>query len=261
MQSPPPKPPSPARALVVSLHDVSVWNYRKCEEILSDLADAGVPVTSLLVIPDHHRRGRSFASEEFLKWLKDKEKAGHEVVLHGYYHLRLTRRSKHVVDELIASHYTAGEGEFFDISEDEAAGLLTRGMEEFRQAGFFPSGFVAPAWLLGEAAERAVRQAGFRYTTRIGYVWDLKNQSKIRSRSLVYSVRSGWRRRMSLVWNETLHRVVQSNPLARLGLHPPDWEHPEIKNHIFAILRRVLADRCVMTYDGWLDSREVLPEE
>jgi hypothetical protein len=122
-----------------------------------------------------------------------------------------------------------------------------------------PRGFVAPAWLLGVAAERAVRRAGFRYTTRIGTLEELESGRVHRSQSLVYSVRAGWRRVCSLGWNEGLLRGLGDRGLVRVGLHPPDWDFPQIKGHVRKCLRRVLVTREAMTYDGWLDRQAVDP--
>ncbi|HRJ73059.1 MAG TPA: hypothetical protein PLS03_12615, partial [Terrimicrobiaceae bacterium] len=123
---------------------------------------------------------------------------------------------------------------------------------EFAAAGFRPSGFIAPAWLLGEDAERAVARAGFAYTTRLQNIKDLRNGTEERSQSLVWSVRSGWRRRVSLWWNAALARRLAGARLLRVGLHPPDWDHPAIRNQALELISAALAAREPMTYDGWL---------
>ena len=69
--------------------------------------------------------------------------------------------------------YTQDEGEFFDLDYDEAFARITRARDEFKAARLSPIGFVAPAWLLNHAGERAARDAGMQYTTRIDSVVDL----------------------------------------------------------------------------------------
>ena len=76
------------RALVASIHDVSPSTRRQTDRILEDLRGLGCAKTSLLVIPDHHRRGRISADAGFCDWLKERLAEGHEAVLHGYSHLR-----------------------------------------------------------------------------------------------------------------------------------------------------------------------------
>jgi predicted deacetylase len=238
-------------ALIVSIHDVSPLTRDAVEEILGDLATAGVPETSLLVIPDHHHRAPLAGDAEFCRWLREKEAAGHEVVLHGYYHKR-PPSSSGLVARLVTEHYTAGEGEFYDLSEDAARERLERAKGEFAAAGFHPTGFIAPAWLLGREAEAAVKKAGFAYTTRLKNFKDLRTGEEIASQSLVWSVRSGWRRQVSLRWNAFLARRLATAPLLRVGLHPPDWTHSAIRTQALDLIRAALAGREPMTYHHYL---------
>lgn len=238
---------------MVSIHDVSTVTREQVARMLEDLAGEGVPVTSLLVIPDHHHRGRIDRDPVFPAWLGDQVALGHEAVLHGYHHLRPVKRGEGVVTRLITRHYTAGEGEFHDLSFAEASELLRLGKEALSGCGVLFTGFIAPAWLLGDEAEQAVRKEGFAYTTRIGSVIDCERGVSFRSRSMVYSVRAPWRRVASLIWNENLFRVLSDAPLLRIGLHPPDWEHSAIRQHLLRCLRIAASRRRVTTYGEWLD--------
>ena len=211
------KPAAPA--LVVSIHDVSTVTRNRVGEMIRDLSDEGASVTSLLVIPDHHHRGQIDHDPEFGGWLRALVAGGHEAVLHGFHHLRTKKENEGVATRLITSSYTAGEGEFYDLSRVEAA----------------------------------VREAGFEYTTRIGGVIDCQSVEKFSSRSLVYSVRAPWRRGISLLWNEGLFRATGGNPLLRIGLHPPDWDYPAIRYHALSCIRRAVQNRDVTTYARWLD--------
>jgi predicted deacetylase len=241
-----------ADSLVISIHDVSTVTRGVVEQMLEDLAKVGIPVTSLLVIPDHHQRGRINKDAEFSSWLRAVVNKGHEAVLHGFYHLRPLKTHEGFSTRLITRFYTAGEGEFYDLSFSEAVDLLREGRDALFECGVKTDGFIAPAWLLGEEAERAVRAEGFSYTTRIGTVIDCISDREYAARSMVYSVRAGWRRWMSLVWNEFLFRLLKKAPLLRIGLHPPDWEHEGIRRHILKCLRLAAAGRKVMTYREWI---------
>jgi len=240
------------RALVASIHDVSPSTRLQTERILEDLRGLGCAKTSLLVIPNHHRRGRISADAEFLDWLKARLAEGHEAVLHGYYHLRRQKPGDGLAKKLVTQSYTAGEGEFFDLEREAAARLLRDGLSELAVADIAPTGFIAPAWLLGDASETAVREAGFDYTTRIATLVDFKKGVTHRSRSLVWSVRASWRRVCSLAWNRALFLATKSSPLLRIGIHPPDWDHPAIRRQILVLTRAALADREAMTYQQWL---------
>lgn len=234
--------------LAVSIHDVSPWTRPVVENIISDLAQAGVGVVSLLVVPDHHHRGRVDSDPAFGAWLRGLEAAGHEIVLHGFYHRREPRAGGAWWGRLITEHYTAGEGEFFDIDYMEARRRMSEGRRMLEDAGLALDGFIAPAWLLGAEAERAARDEGFTYTTRLRGVLDLRSGQWTASQSLVYSVRSGWRRGMSLGWNSVLASRLRDNPLARLGLHPPDWDHGPIRAHALRLARSMAGVRRVICY-------------
>ena len=64
---------------------------------------------SLLVIPDHHRRGHFRDYPEFCEWLRRQVAAGCEAVIHGYYHERPARAGEGWRDRFITRSYTAGE--------------------------------------------------------------------------------------------------------------------------------------------------------
>lgn len=242
-------------SLVVSIHDLSTITRGSVSRMLEDLAGVGVTATSLLVIPDHHHRGRIDEDPDFGGWLRDKVGEGHEAVLHGFCHLRSAKKGEGMAARLITRSYTAGEGEFYDLSYEEACSLLDEGRESLARcvlSSTKPEGFIAPAWLLGSEAETAVKARGFDYTTRIGSVIDFVTGRQFSARSMVYSVRAPWRRAVSLFWNETLFHTLRRTPLLRIGLHPPDWEYPAIRRHALECIRRAALEREVLTYGKWL---------
>ena len=242
---------TPRPALVLSIHDVSPLTAARTRVMLKDLADIGVERTSLLVIPDHHEKAPLRRDAACCAWLRELAEAGHEIVLHGYYHRRAAKRAG-VASTLVTEYYTAGEGEYFDLTREEAAERLQRGKSDFAEAGLSASGFIAPAWLLGAEAEQAVRQEGFTYTTRLQNVKDLTTGKETATQSLVWSVRSGWRRTVSLGWNAFLYRKLRTNPIMRIGLHPPDWDHPKIRRQILNLTTAALVERDAITYDECL---------
>lgn len=234
--------------LVVSIHDVSPLTRELVSEMLVDLKAVGVDRTSLLVIPDHHRKAPIKAAPGFGDWLKGLRQEGHEVVAHGFYHWRPKREGQGGWTTLVNRYYTAGEGEFYDLSEEEARELLERGKKMFGELGLEPEGFIAPAWLLGKEAENAVRESGFRYTVRLREVKEFVRGRTWTSQSMVYSVRAFWRREVSRLWNRFLFGRLQSNSLMRLSLHPVDWHFPKVRAQILRLLRRAVGDRSCMTY-------------
>ena len=247
-----------AKSLVVSLHDVSPLTRPTFERMLAELKGLGVGRCSLLVIPDHHHRGHMLADSGFCRWLESLAKEGHELVVHGYYHQRDPRPAETWKERTITRVYTQGEGEFYDLTRGEAAEVLTRAREAFRPLNApTPSGFIAPAWLLSDAASEAVREAGFRYTTYLTGVMDYRAEEGgfIPARSLVYSPRNLWRRTCSLFYNAGLTRVLRHAPLLRLGLHPPDYQHSKLWRQVRRIVTEALRTRTAGTYEEFLKGR------
>ncbi|MBS0658885.1 MAG: polysaccharide deacetylase family protein [Verrucomicrobia bacterium] len=247
------------RSFVVSLHDVSPHTCAACATMLRDLAAWGVARTSLLVVADHHRRGHFLADPDFCRWLAECARAGHELVVHGYYHRRERRPGESTRDRFVTRIYTADEGEFYDLPRAAAAELLARALDDFARFRreyapelTAPGGFIAPAWLLGDEARAAVIAAGFGYTTTLRAVEDLARGRSHSSQSLVYSPRNAWRRVVSLGWNALLFRRLAANPLMRLGVHPPDLQHAALWRQIGRLTRRAVEDRTPCTYAEWV---------
>jgi len=189
---------------------------------------------------------------QFVSWLRDLEAAGNEIVIHGYFHERPKRAGESFLEKLITQFYTQGEGEFYDLGYEEAFRRIKHARDQFQAAGFKPRGFVAPAWLLSGDGERAARDAEMEYTTRLRTVLDLRSGETSPARSIVYSVRNGWRRAVSLAWNAALAQIVKDAPLVRVSIHPPDFSHPTIWRQIVDLISRMAPDRTPTTYQDWI---------
>ena len=239
-------------ALVVSIHDVEPGNRALIDSILNEMARRGVRACSLLVVPHYHHQ-RSVADDpQFGSWLRDMEAAGHEVVIHGYFHQRPRHENETASQRFITRVYTQDEGEFFDIDYDEAQRRIQDAQSIFATAGLKPRGFIAPAWLLSSEGERAARDCGMEYTTRLRSVLDLRSGQAFAARALVYSVRSGWRRSVSLAWNGALFQALRENRLLRLSIHPPDRGFPEIWRQTERFIEEVRETRTATTYSDWV---------
>src|SRR6266705_1861857 len=238
--------------IVVSLHDVAPSNWDVASKIISELSRRGVRVCSLLVIPDYHHQGLATKDRQFIRWLRNLEADGHEIVIHGYFHERPRRPNESFRDKFLTRLYTNHEGEFYDLDYEEALRRITNARDEFRASGLSPRGFVAPAWLLSAEAERAARDAELEYTTRLRTVRDLRSGEEFPARSIVYSVRSTWRRAVSRGWNATLFRLLKSSPLLRISIHPSDYSHPAIWRQIVDLIDAAIASRTATTYQDWI---------
>jgi predicted deacetylase len=243
--------------LVISIHDIAPSTRSIVEKIMAELARHGVRACSLLVVPDYHHQGVSTQDRPFVAWLRELEAAGHEIVIHGYFHERSRRGSESVFDKFVTQIYTNGEGEFYDLGYDEALRRIKSAREEFCASGLKPRGFVAPAWLLSPDGERAARDADMEYTTRLRAIVDLRSGEAFAARSIVYSVRNSWRRSTSLLWNAALARALEPSPLLRVSIHPADYSHPTVWRQIVDLIKAANGRRTVTTYQDWIGEQRV----
>ncbi len=235
----------PRRWLCVSLHDVAPATWAACQRVLDAVREvAEIPLT-LLVVPAYH--GQCSAQPEFEQAIDAQLAAGHELALHGYFHLDAQVPSD-LIDWVRRRIYTNGEGEFCGLSEEEARERLTLGARWFAAKGWPLSGFVAPAWLLGNGAWKALRtRRDLLYTSTLTKLVALPEAHAISAPCLTYSVRSAWRRPTSIIWNTVLSRVTESAPVLRLGLHPHDAESRSVRRSWQRLLERALTHRTAVT--------------
>lgn len=248
-------------ALIVSVHDIAPATREKCARIIDEMAQLGVRCCSLLVVPNYHDCGSSFVDTEFVSWLRQLEAAGHEIVMHGYYHARPVSQNENIRDRFVTRVYTQREGEFYDLPYDEAFRRIAQAREEFRGAGLKPHGFIAPAWLLSSEGERAARDCELEYTTRLRTLRDLRHGHTYAARSLVYSVRTPFRRNLSRAWNAALFRRCKFSPLLRISLHPVDIDHRRVWEQITRFVRAAATERTVTTYGDWIARKRISANE
>jgi predicted deacetylase len=149
---------------------------------------------------------------------------------------------------MMARFYTNSEGEFYQLTRDEALGKLNDGLEIFGRAGLPVHGFTAPAWLLSADARETLRERGFHYSTLFGQVELPQEGSSIAAPTLVFSCRSAWRRLVSICWTRFWMQVHRGAPILRLAVHPCDLEHPTILKAVLQLLRRSVESRRPITY-------------
>lgn len=231
------------RFVCVVLHDVAASTRAACSRTLSAIAEvADLPVT-LLAVPHYHGKSSTPDLEE---WLSARSKKGDELALHGWSH-RDDLPPRGTVDRLRRQHYTRGEGEFWALSEAEAAKRIEFGKAWFRDRGWPLVGFVAPAWLLGPGAWAALAMQGFEYTATLRQLVHLPSRRIVSSQSVVYSTSSAWRRQCSLAWNPVVARLERGNRLLRIELHPRDADFSAVRLSWQRILQRALRDRRATT--------------
>jgi predicted deacetylase len=153
--------------LCVSIHDVAPATWSDCLRLVEAVrAVADIPLTWLVVPHYHFRPEQSLAMEACLNVALER---GDELALHGYSHLDTEAGGGGLRSRFLRNVYTRREGEFSALTETEARRRLELGVDWFAARGWTPTGFVPPAWLLGEGAWRALRDAPFAYTTTFSH--------------------------------------------------------------------------------------------
>jgi hypothetical protein len=243
--------PSAERCVCVSVHDVAPATWTQCERLLGMLDAIGPLPVTLLVVPDFHRASAVDTSAAFMRAIEARLARGDEVALHGYYHLDESAPPRTAADWVRRRVLTQCEGEFAALAAGEARRRLEQGLEMMRRLGWPIHGFVAPAWLLGAAARAAVAQFPLRYTTTRGGVYRLPDWAYESATALTYSVRTRWRRAMSVGLIEAQLLAARSQPLLRLALHPADARHDGVIAHWRDLITRTLRARLPLTKAAW----------
>jgi predicted deacetylase len=239
-------PPAPLR-LAVSLHDVAPQTWPACERLLAAVAAiADIPIT-LLVAPDYHGAGLRGFTAAYRSALDARLARGDELALHGWAHLDRHPLRLELLDTLRRTQLTAREGEFAALPAALAAELLERGVEWFASHGWPLHGFVAPAWLMSAGTWEALAKLPLQYTTTLGHLYLLPERAPIETSTYVYSARTRWRRRVSLMRNAVLLKTARNVATVRVALHPADAAHPQLMRHCQSVLRCLTGERLALT--------------
>jgi predicted deacetylase len=214
---------------------------------LRDVSRLGIDRVSLSVVPRWHGEASFHRDRTLVEWLRDCLEAGHELCLHGCFHVSRDVRGG-PVSQLVGRVYTACEGEFYQLTRQEAARRIEVGRESFRHSGLHPAGFVPPAWLLSEDALQAVREAGLGFATSLNHVRFISGNRVLHAPALVVSSRCAWRRLVSRAWVPLWIRCRRRLRVLRVAVHPVDWEHAAVRELLTGAIRRLTSGRDVTVY-------------
>ena len=235
----------------ISIHDVAPATWPQCERLLAMIDGFGrIPVT-LLVVPDYHRQGRIDAHPAFLDALESRLARGDEIALHGYYHVDEAAPPRTPGNWIKRRMLTQSEGEFAALSATEARQRLQWGTTLMQRLRWPTPGFVAPAWLLGQGAKSALAGFPFTYTTTRGGIYRLPEWQFTWSPTLVYSVGSLGRRRMSVALNDIQLGLMRKARLLRLSLHPVDAQHDSVMKQWRSYIGRAIDSHIPVTKAAW----------
>lgn len=237
--------PNEPAVLNVAIHDVAPATWPECLHLLHAIqAVADIPISWLVVPRYHNSPRRSPAYEATLERLMAQ---GHELVLHGYTHLDSAPLAGSLRSRFVRTIYTEREGEFAALDAGEARRRIELGLAWFAERGWPVSGFVAPAWLLGNQAWPLLAEYAFKYTTTYLRFHVLQPPMSLLSPALVYAARNRIGRRVSPPLVALMAAASGTAPLLRLALHPRDARHPALVRHAQGLVERLLQSRQALT--------------
>jgi uncharacterized protein len=242
--------PVPENRLLVSLHDVSPRHEAAVRTILGWLAERGLPPAQLLVVPDFHGKWPLSSHDDFCREIGTWRDRGHELVLHGYFHLESPRAV--AVAEGLGARFkrrflTAGEGEFLSLPPDAAGSLLDRGLEMWERSGLGsrPRGFIPPAWLHRPDLDPVLWDRGFAWTEN-HQGFRFRDGARLASPVITWASRDPMRRIGSRIYCPSAAQLHAKAGFLRLAIHPHDFDHPSLIRSIDRTLRLAMRDRTVV---------------
>jgi hypothetical protein len=136
--------------------------------------------------------------------------------------------------------FTDHEGEFLSLDYRAARDRIERGLSLAREVGLDVRGFIAPAWLLSAAAQRAARDCGFEYTNSYFRFTDLPRRSSRVVPSLVFGP-GHLNEDLGVALQRPLARLLTHRPIVRVVLHPPCIDHAGRFERILSMIHTHLA--------------------
>jgi uncharacterized protein len=211
------------RGLVIALHDVAPATAGESARWRDLVAERTPGPVSLLVVPRYHG-GPGWRAGPGLRWLRERDAAGDEPVLHGYAHLD---RAGHDGAELRGR------------PPRDIGARVREGRAELGEAGLDARGFIAPAYAHPPAADRACRAAGLAWwATRL----TLRGPGATRPLpSIGLGASTPLVRRVSPPAARAAARALVHAPVVRLDLHPADLRHRALARTGLELLDILLA--------------------
>jgi predicted deacetylase len=240
------------RELLASIHDVSPRFESEIDHLLDSLRPYVGSTLALLVVPNHWGDAPIRARSPFASRLRGWADEGMEIFLHGYFH-RDDSRHGGARDRIRANLLTANEGEFLGLSRREAARRIADGRAVIEDVvGRAIDGFVAPAWLYGPGARKALREAAIPIAEDHFRIWSpASGEDLARGPVITWASRTRTRLVSSLAAAAALRRLPVR--VTRIGVHPPDAGKPELLRSIGRTFEAAARARTAARYSDLLN--------
>ncbi len=223
--------------LHVSIHDVSPAFADEVRLALRLCHARGIK-PALLVVPNFHAEAPLVQAPEFCAELRELQRDGHEVFLHGYYHRStelerasmsaqgLAGRATTFVSQRVVS---GNEAECSLLGDRELEIRVANGEGILDEVGLTIDGFVPPAWGLQPSLERMLARRGYRYLEERLAVVDPVAGTRKRSLVLNFASRNAERIVSTVAFCRAARPLAALSP-TRIALHPKDL-HVRLLRH------------------------------
>jgi predicted deacetylase len=239
------------RLLLASIHDVSPRFEAQIDGLKELLAPFVGERLAMLVVPNHWGDAPLVRGSAFATKLRRWSDRGVEMFLHGFHHRGLAAPITSS-DRLRARWLTAGEGEFLSLSRADAAAKINDGRNLVEDIVGRPvAGFVAPAWLYSAGTFDALENLGLPVAEDHFRVWSPTLGKRLATGPVVtWASRTPARLASSLLAASVLKGLPM--PVLRIGVHPPDINHPALVRSIRKTFRSASARRRPASYSELL---------
>lgn len=243
------------KALIVSFHDVTPWTYEACAAFAEELMSVGVAAFTWLVVPLWHGRIRLTPNSPCAQWLRYRQSCGDDMVVHGLTHQGDGSKAAGAMESFrhlfIRRVYTAMESEFLDLEEPILRQRIQWAKCIVEQAGIYPVGFIAPAWVFPRHRYGILKEMGFRLTESYGRIHVLREGRSFRAPVVTASSRTPWRAFLSRWVVPVLGRLWGEAPVMRVAIHPADLKDLRIRLLMRAVAQRMRHGRDFHTLSSW----------
>ncbi|EHJ60640.1 polysaccharide deacetylase family protein [Novosphingobium pentaromativorans] len=244
------------KRLLVSIHDVAPHFEGEVDRLLELLTPIlGGPRLAMLVVPNHWGKSPIGGDAAFRSRLRSWSDAGIEMFVHGWFHKDLNNHTG--LANLKARHMTAGEGEFLGLDYRTAFQRMSEGkylLEDI--TGQAVAGFIAPAWLYGHGAMRAIADCDFALAEDHMKVWQpsLPDKPLALGPVVTWASRSPARTASSLAFAALARKGLHLLDTVRIAVHPGDVTKTSILNSIEKTVVSFARRRSVGRYADLLEN-------
>jgi predicted deacetylase len=238
----------PKRRLLVAIHDVCPRHEAEVDCLRDHLLGCGGERMAMLVVPNFWDRSPIVRGSAFAARLRAWAAEGVEMFLHGYVHRDDAQHTSRIA-RFKSRQLTAGEGEFLGLSHFEATVRIEMGRRLLEDVTGQPiAGFVAPAWLYGPSAKRALADAAIDLAENHWRVWNPATEATLAySPVITWATRTQARMASSLAVASVARRLAPFR-IMRVGVHPGDCGEPKVMSSIAETVSTLRRSRVVSRY-------------